>query len=274
MDKNNAPLSHRIRERLREIIFEAECSAGKAFDLTLLIFIILSVLIVMLESIESISNDHHDLIIKSEWFFTIVFTIEYLLRLALVNRPLHYAKSFYGVVDLLSCLPNYLALFFPGAQSLLVIRILRLLRMFRILKMVSHIEGGDVIIRALAKSQAKIMVFFMTVLVFSVIAGTVIYLVEGHVNEGYANIPQSIYWAIVTISTVGYGDISPITPLGKVIATLTMLSTYAIIAVPTGIVTAELAKQKDNSSDACPGCGIHGHLIDANFCRKCGHPLD
>ena len=145
--------------------------------------------------------------------------------------------------------------------------------MFRVMKMVHHIEGADVIMKALRKSSPKIMVFFMTISVFSIVTGTFMYLIEGEINSGYANIPQSIYWAIVTISTVGYGDISPITPLGKMVATFTMLSTYAIIAVPTGIVTAELTKQADSTTDACPGCGVHGHLEDAKYCRKCGSRL-
>ena len=262
-----------FRHKLRDIIFEAETPVGKAFDLILLICIGLSVAAVMLESIDRIAENHRDLLFKAEWVFTILFSVEYLIRLYVVDRPWRYARSFYGVVDLLSCLPTYLALLFPGAQSLLVIRILRLLRMFRVMKMMHHIEGGDVIMRALYKSRAKIMVFFMTIFVFSVVAGTIMYLAEGSQNPGYSNIPQSIYWAIVTISTVGYGDISPITPLGKVIATLTMLSTYAIIAVPTGIVTAELTRSGDKTSDACPGCGAHGHLEDAKFCRKCGNKL-
>jgi len=261
------------RQKLREVIFEAETPVGKAFDLALIICIVLSVVAVMLESIDSFSSQHKSLLYKAEWIFTIIFSIEYIVRLFVVERPLNYARSFYGIVDLFSCIPTYLALFIPGAQSLLVIRILRILRMFRIMKMVHHIEGGDVIMRALYNSRAKIMVFFMTVFVFAVIAGTVMYLAEGSTNEGYSNIPQSIYWAIVTISTVGYGDIAPATPFGKVIATLTMLSTYAIIAVPTGIITAELTKKADNTSDACPGCGAHGHLEDAKFCRKCGNKL-
>ena len=266
-------LSRPNKNRLRDIVFEAETPLGKAFDLLLLGMIGLSVLAVMIESIDEVAAEHRALLFRLEWVFTIVFTLEYILRLYLVDRPMNYAKSFYGVVDLFSCLPTYCALLIPGAHSLLVIRILRILRMFRVMKMVHHIEGGDVILKALRKSSPKIMVFFMTISVFSVVTGTVMYLVEGAFNPGYANIPQSIYWAIVTISTVGYGDISPITPLGKIIATLTMLSTYAIIAVPTGIVTAELTKQADSSSNACPGCGVHGHLDDAKFCRKCGNKL-
>lgn len=263
-----------LRDRIREVVFEAETPTGKIFDITLLVIIALSVIAVMLESVESIALKYGDELHAAEWFFTIVFTVEYIMRLALIKKPLAYAKSFYGVVDLLSCLPTYIALFFPGAQSLLVVRILRMLRMFRVMKMVHHVEGADVILRALISSKAKIIVFFFTVAVFTVIAGTVMYIVESHVNNQYSSIPQSIYWAIVTISTVGYGDISPVTPVGKLVAAMTMLSTYAIIAVPTGIVTAELAKRKDQTSDACPGCGVHGHLEDAKFCRKCGIELD
>jgi len=246
---------------------------GKAFDISLLVLIGLSVIVVTLESVGSIAEEYGDLLVKAEWFFTIVFTVEFLLRVMIVDRPMRYVTSLYGLVDLLSCLPTYLAVIIPGAQSLLVVRILRLLRIFRILKMVNHVEGGDVIMKALYSSRAKIMVFFMTVLVFAVISGTLMYFVEGQINDGYENIPQSIYWAIVTISTVGYGDISPITAIGKFIATLTMLSTYAIIAVPTGIVTAELTKSGDTTTDACPGCGAHGHLEDAKYCRKCGNEL-
>ena len=262
-----------IRHRIRDIIFEAETPLGRAFDITLLLLIMMSVGAVMLESVSDVAQKYARILLWAEWFFTISFTVELLIRLWVIDRPWQYLRSFYGLVDLMSCLPSYLALVIPGAQSLLVIRILRLLRMFRIMKMVNHIEGGDVIMRALYKSRAKISVFFTTVVVFAVVAGTVMYLVEGQVNPGYANIPQSIYWAIVTISTVGYGDISPVTAIGKVVATLTMLSTYAIIAVPTGIVTAELAKGGDKSSDACPGCGVHGHLEDAKYCRKCGIKL-
>jgi len=262
-----------LRHKIRDVIFEAETPTGKVFDLFLLVMIIGSVAAVMIESVDSVRADYRSFLIRVEWFFTIVFTVEYVARLFLVDRPLSYAKSFFGVVDLLSCLPSYIGLFIPGGQSLLVIRILRLLRMFRVMKMVNHVEGGDIIMRALYNSRAKIFVFFMTVFVFAVIAGTVMYLVEGSYNEGYSNIPQSIYWAIVTISTVGYGDIAPISALGKIVATLTMLSTYAIIAVPTGIVAAELSKDKDQSTDACPGCGIHGHLEDAKYCRSCGSKL-
>ena len=265
-----------LKEKVHSVIFEAETSKGHIFDMFLLCMIIGSVAAVMIESVDSVKEKYGTLLLVLEWVFTIVFSIEYIVRLWVVKRPKAYAKSFFGVVDLLSCLPTYIGLFFPGTHSLLVIRILRLLRMFRVMKMVNHIEGGDIIMRALYKSRAKIFVFFMTVVVFSVIAGTVMYLVEGSHNDGYANIPQSIYWAIVTISTVGYGDVSPTSALGKVVATLTMLSTYAIIAVPTGIVAAELSNtnSKDTTTDACKGCGVHGHLEDAKFCRSCGSELD
>ena len=268
--------SESLRERLWRIVFEAETPSGKAFDVILLWAIVLSVLAVSLESVASIRAEYGDLLTVLEWVFTILFSIEYLLRIFLVRRPLRYVTSFYGVVDLLSCLPTYLAYFFTGAHSLMVIRILRLLRMFRVLKMVGHVRGGETIMRGLMASRAKIFVFFFTVFLFSVLAGTLMYMVESR-EEGthFTNIPISIYYAIVSITTVGYGDMVAITTIGKMLTAFYVLTGYAIIAVPTGIVTSELLRSHlgDPTSEACPGCGVNGHLPDAKFCRKCGDKL-
>lgn len=260
------------RERLRVVIFEAETRAGRRFDILLLVVIVLSVAAVMLESVESVGKEYGLALDVAEWIFTVFFTIEYAVRLMIVRRPIRYARSFFGVVDLLSVLPSYLELVIPGSQSLLVIRILRLLRIFRILKMVRHINGAELLMRALYASRAKVTVFFFSVVILTVIAGTVMYLIEGEEN-GFTSIPVGVYWAIVTITTVGFGDITPGTPLGQVVASVCMLMGYAIIAVPTGIVTAEVMRQTDETTVACPGCGMHGHLPDAEFCRKCGEKL-
>ncbi len=266
-----------LKERLWRIVFEAETPLGKFFDVVLLWSIVLSVAAVMLETVEAIAIEWKVWLKAAEWFFTILFTIEYLLRLFLVRRPLRYATSFFGVVDLLSCLPTYLGLFVGGTHSLLVIRILRLLRMFRVLKMVSHVEGANVILLGLRKSRAKITVFFFSVLLFAVLAGTLMYLVEGNApGTKFTSIPVSIYYAVVSITTVGYGDIVAMTALGKFLTMIYVLTGYAIIAVPTGIVTAGLldAYRGDQTTEACPGCGAHGHLTDARYCRRCGEKLE
>ena len=267
---------HGFREKLWEIVFEAETPFGKAFDLVLLMAIGMSVLAVMLETVEGVGQKWATQLHALEWFFTILFTCEYVMRLWLVRRPLRYAFSFFGIVDLLSCLPTYLALLIPGAQSFLVIRILRLLRMFRVLKMVHHVRGANVIMRGLMLSRAKITVFFFTMVLFAVLVGTVTYIVEvGENEEQFSSIPSSIYWAIVTMTTLGYGDMAPLSVAGKFIASITVLTGYAVIAVPTGIVTAEMtrAAMSDETTDACPSCGCHGHLPDARFCRKCGSTM-
>ena len=279
-DKNGR---HPFREKLWEIVFEAETPRGKAFDVVLLVGIGISVGAVMLESVDPVAKKWESQLHALEWFFTILFSAEYVMRLWLVRRPMRYAFSFFGIVDLLSCLPTYLAIFFVGAQSLLVIRILRLLRMFRVLKMVHHVRGADVIMRGLMASRAKITVFFFTMLVFAVLVGTLTYLVEMRPddlagtasNSGFENIPASIYWAIVTMTTLGYGDVVPVTVAGKIIAAFTSLTGYAVIAVPTGIVSAEMVRalRPDETTDACPSCGCHGHLPDARFCRKCGERM-
>lgn len=265
-----------LKERLWRIVFEAETPLGKAFDVILLWSIALSVTAVCLESVDSIRAEYGGILKVAEWSFTILFSLEYIMRILLVRRPVRYMKSFYGVIDLISCLPTYLAFFFAGAHTLMVVRILRLLRMFRVLKMVGHVRGGETIMRGLYTSRAKIFVFFFAVFLFSVLAGTSLYLVEfNDPNSHFKNIPISIYYAIVSITTVGYGDMVAVTVLGKMLTAFIVLSGYAIIAVPTGIVTSELLKSHfgNPDSDACPGCGVQGHLIDARFCRKCGEDL-
>ena len=265
-----------FRQKLWEIVFEAETPLGKGFDVMLLWMIAFSVIAVMLESVGSIEKQWGPQLHAVEWFFTILFTIEYGLRLWLVRRPLRYAVSFFGIVDLLSCLPSYLELLIPGMQTLLVIRVLRLLRMFRVLKMIQHIRGANVIMRALLNSRAKILVFFLSVSIFSVLMGTFIYLVESPLEGSkFSNIPISVYYTVVTITTLGFGDLTPQTPIGMFLTAVAVLTGYAVIAVPTGIVSAEMvqANREDETTDACPSCGAHGHLIDARFCRRCGENL-
>jgi voltage-gated potassium channel len=261
------------RHRLHEIVFEAETPAGRAFDITLIWLISLSVLIVMLESVKGIRENFGYPLYIAEWFFTIIFTIEYFFRLAAVKRPLLYALSFYGLIDLLAILPTYISLFVPGTQYLLTIRILRLLRIFRILKLTEYITEGRVITSALRASRRKISVFLLAVLTIVTVVGSLMYVVEGEAN-GYTDIPTSIYWAIVTITTVGYGDISPQTPFGKALASLLMIMGYAIIAVPTGIVTVELTKAvQATSTQVCPECHADGHDADAIYCKYCSGKL-
>ena len=262
------------RGALHEVIFEAETPAGRAFDFALLGCILLSVLIVMLESVAAIRAVYGDALIVVEWAFTILFTVEYLLRLVSVRRPLRYAASFFGIVDLLAIIPTYLSLLFPGSQYLLVVRSLRLLRVFRVLKLAEYLVEADVLVRALRASRFKISVFLLTVITLVIIVGSVMYVVEGEAN-GFADIPTSIYWAVVTLTTVGYGDVAPRTPLGQLFAAVVMLLGYGIIAVPTGIVTLELtrASQPVVSTHACPACGAEGHDPDAAFCKYCGAQL-
>lgn len=261
------------RDRWREIIFEAETPAGRRFDTVLLTLIVLSVLAVILESVPEIAAKYGNFLHAVEWGFTLLFTLEYIVRICVVRHPLHYARSFYGLVDLLSVLPSYLMLVLPGAQALQVIRILRIMRMFRIFKMVRHVNGAELLMHALYASRAKVTVFFSFMLAITLIAGTLMYLIEGPAG-GFTSIPTAVYWAVVTITTLGFGDITPETPLGRLLTSVLVLTGYAIIAVPTGIVTSELSKLNgDDTSDACPSCGVHGHLPDARFCRRCGAPM-
>ena len=264
----------RWRLRVHEVIFEADTPAGKWFDVLLILAILTSVLLVMLDSVSSIQEMYGQVLLGGEWFFTILFTVEYLLRLLSVGRPTAYATSFFGVVDLLAILPTYLSYFFPGAQYLLVIRILRVLRIFRILKLVQYLGEARLLIQALRASMRKIIVFLFTVLTLVTIFGALIYLIE-EPKHGFTSIPKSIYWSIVTLTTVGYGDISPQTILGQLLSSLIMIIGYGIIAVPTGIVTVELAQafKRQISTQACPECSAEGHDKDAKFCKYCGSRL-
>ncbi len=261
------------RNRLHEIVFESETLSGRIFDLLIIWLILLSLLVVTLESVREIREDYGRALFYTEWFFTILFSIEYLLRLMAVRKPLRYALGFYGLVDLLAILPTYISLLVPGTQYLLSIRILRLLRIFRILKLSEYISEGKIITSALVASRRKISVFLVSILAIVTIVGATMYVIEGEEN-GFTSIPTSIYWAIVTLTTVGYGDLSPKTGLGKTLASIVMILGYAIIAVPTGIVTAELTrKAKQLSTQVCPECHAHDHDADAVFCKFCSSKL-
>jgi voltage-gated potassium channel len=268
------------KEKLHEIIFEADTPAGKAFDVALMVLIVLSVLVVLLESIKAQAAKYEQLFHALEWMFTICFTIEYLLRLYCVYKPKKYALSFFGIVDLLSIIPTYLSLLIAGTQYLAVIRALRLLRVFRIFKLVKFLNEGNIIVRALLKSRAKIAVFMLFILLLVTILGSVMYLAEADYNEQFDSIPRSIYWAIVTLTTVGYGDISPVTTIGQFLASFIMLLGYAVLAVPTGIVSAEIIRgdmahlRISTNTQACRYCSKEGHDDDATNCKYCGEILN
>ncbi|GAB3921119.1 ion transporter [Mucilaginibacter myungsuensis] len=260
---------------LHEIIYESNTKAGKAFDVGLLIAIFTSVIVVMLDSVQSLHGQYGVLFNRLEWIYTIVFTAEYILRLVSIKKPWRYVFSILGLIDLIALIPSYLSIFFAGAQALLVFRALRLLRVFRIFKLGEFLSEINFMTTALKGSVRKISIFLLTVLTLTVILGSIMYLVEKREN-GFSNIPESIYWAIVTITTVGYGDISPITPMGKFVASVVMLIGYAIIAVPTGIITHDIAvaaRQKKELPESCPNCGREGHDSDALFCKHCGASL-
>src|SRR5690349_17881300 len=262
----------RWKRRLQEIIFEADTRAGKTFDVCLLIAIVLSTVVVMLESVPALRLHYGGIFTILEWVFTMLFTIEYCLRLLAVNRKSRYIFSFFGIVDLMSILPSYLALIFSGAHVLLVIRVIRLFRIFRILKLAQFVGAGNSLRTAIMASRHKISVFLLTVVMSVIIAGTLMYLVEGPEN-GFTSIPISIYWAIVTMTTVGYGDISPHTPFGQALASFIMILGYGIIAVPTGIVSAEMYELKSKeklTTQVCPNCLKEGHDQDAIHCKFCG----
>jgi voltage-gated potassium channel len=275
IDPERAPPRGSPRHRLHQIVFESDTPAGRLFDLTLIALILTSVLVVSLETVDGLTPGAYRYMRLAEWGLTIVFTVEYVLRLIAVRRPLAYATGFYGVIDLLAILPTYISLLVPGAQVLLVVRILRVLRVFRVLKLARFLSEAHTLRLALRASSRKIIVFLLTVAAVVVVVGTIMYSVEGPPN-GFTSIPTSMYWTVVTLTTVGYGDISPKTALGQALASLVMILGYGIIAVPTGIVTAELTAGRRDvavSGQACPTCGVEGHDADARFCRRCGAPL-
>ena len=263
------------RNRLHNVIYESNTAAGKLFDIALLILIVASIVVVMLDSISNYNQQYGNFFDELEWAFTVLFTIEYILRLISIKKPVRYVFSFLGLVDLLAIIPSYLSIFFPGANSLLVLRALRLLRIFRIFKLTHFLSEADFLKSAIIASLKKISVFMLVVFSLVIIMGSVMYLVEQGQN-GFSSIPESVYWAIVTITTVGYGDISPVTAPGKFIASLIMLIGYGIIAVPTGIITTEMtmaARRRRYGHETCPGCGREGHDSDAKFCKICGTSL-
>jgi voltage-gated potassium channel len=264
-----------LRHRIHEVIYEADTPAGKLFDVILLIAIVASVLLVMLESVDSIGKKYGNALNIAEWTITILFSVEYIFRLFSIRKPLKYVFSFYGIIDLLSTLPKYLSFFLVGSHNLAALRALRLLRVFRILKLARYMRESDRLIIALRASRAKIAVFLFFVLILCIILGTIMYLVEGSDN-GFSSIPRSVYWAIVTLTTVGYGDIAPGTPLGQLISSVIMILGYAIIAIPTGIVGSEMVKavKISTNTQACPNCLKDDHKDRAVFCYHCGEKLN
>lgn len=263
-----------LRAKLHTVIYEADTPAGKFFDIMLLCLILISVVAVMLESVASIRIKYgHELYII-EWVITIFFTLEYIGRLIALRQPLKYVFSFYGVVDFLATIPMYVGLIFPGSRVFLSIRAIRLLRIFRILKLVHFVGAANQLVEALKKSRVKIAVFLFSVLVSCIILGTLMYMIEGPEN-GFTSIPVSVYWTIVTLTTVGFGDITPATPFGQFVSVIIMILGYGIIAVPTGLVTAQFMKEGkvDTNTQACPNCGAYNHRDDANYCYNCGEHL-
>ncbi len=270
-----APAQSNWRAWLHEVIFEADTYLGKFFDVLLLVMIVLSILAVMLESVAAIDAEYHTQLTIAEWVFTALFTVEYGMRLLCVCQPLRYARSFFGIVDLLAILPTYASVLLPGSQSLLVIRALRLLRVFRVFKLARFLSEAGALRQALWSSRAKIIVFLSTVLILVIIMGSAMYLIESGADSGFTSIPQSMYWAVVTMTTVGYGDIAPLTPMGKTLAAVIMILGYSLIIIPTGIISAEMAQtvRKPTTTRACSNCLAEGHDRDARFCKACGDTL-
>jgi voltage-gated potassium channel len=262
------------RDKLEQIIFGVDTPAGRAFDIVLLVLILLSVLVVLLESVPALRREYAAPLRIAEWFLTGLFTIEYILRLVCVRNPMSYAVSPFGIIDLLAVVPAYLSLVLSGTHSLAVVRALRLLRAFRVLKLTHYVGEGRTLVRALHASRPKITVFLVTVLIIVVIVGALMHLIEGE-EAGFTSIPVSMYWAIVTLTTVGYGDLAPKTVPGRMLASLLMILGYGIIAVPTGIVSAELARAgRETPRRICPICGEDTHDTDALYCKYCGGRLD
>ena len=266
------------QSKLHEIIYEADTPAGKWFDIILFIVILASIVLVMVESVKELDQKYHNFLNISEWIITILFTLEYIARIVTVKKPIKYITSFYGIIDLLSTIPKYLSIIFVGTHSLVALRALRLLRIFRILKLARFIGASTNLTRALKASRAKIMVFLSFVLILCIILGTLMYLVEHDESSGFTSIPRGVYWAIVTLTTVGYGDIAPVTPFGQLIASAVMLLGYAIIAIPTGIVSSEMTKANrrnvQTNTQSCPHCTVEKHRDNAEFCYNCGNILN
>ncbi|MEO1129012.1 MAG: ion transporter [Planctomycetota bacterium] len=265
------------RDKLHEIVFEADTPAGKAFDVVLIVAILTSVAVVVISTLKwAQGSPAKEIFLGVEWMFTALFTVEYVLRLCIVRRPLKYAFSFFGIIDLLSILPAFIGIFVPGSERLLVVRTLRLLRIFRIFKLARYLSEATALRQALLVSRHKIAVFITTVLIVVLIASAVMHLVEGGDNDGFASMPSAMYWAIITMTTVGYGDVTPTTVVGKFMTAMLVLVGYSMIIVPTGILTAEMAgygKPGSITTRACPGCMLEGHDRDAAFCKRCGEPL-
>lgn len=260
---------------MHDIIYDADTPEGKLFDIVLLFLIIASIVLVMLESVAELDAKYHDIFNISEWIITVIFSIEYIARIISIKKPKSYIFSFFGIVDLLSILPKYVSLIFGGAHALVALRALRLLRVFRVLKLIQFVGESESFIEAFKASRAKISVFLLTVISISIILGSLMYLIETNQGSGFDSIPRSVYWAIVTLTTVGYGDIAPITPLGQFVASIIMILGYGIIAIPTGIVSAEYVKNKKviTKTKSCCHCTASKHHDNALYCYECGEEL-
>lgn len=273
---NKSIPNQKWKSRLHQIIYEADTREGKIFDLIIVGAIIFSIILVMLESVKDLDAKYHTFFNISEWIITVLFSIEYILRIISVKKPSSYIFSFYGIIDFLSTIPKYISLFIGGAHALVALRALRLLRIFRILKLVRFVGATDNLGKALKASRYKIFVFISAVLIICVIIGTIMYLIEGD-PSGFTSIPRGIYWAIVTLTTVGYGDIAPHTSFGQFLASLVMILGYGIIAIPTGIISSEMTRGKGQSIDmntnSCPSCSADKHRDEAKYCYKCGEKL-